>query len=121
EIAFHRDYFASIPYVFYSIYFAIGSLLFLNAMYEQWKGPRARMFGSLVIVFYSLAVLIIVSSKTGILAYAAGVAYFLFAKLRSRKIFFISVAGLVTSLLLMLAVYPETLNRFTELSSNLAV
>ncbi len=121
ELAFHRDYFASIPYVFYSIYFSIGSLLFLNAMYEKWERPRERFTGSLCIVLYSLALLVLIASKTGIIAYVAAVGYFLFVKVHSRKFFLLSAAGVVVALLLMLAVYPDTLNRFTELTNNLSV
>jgi O-antigen ligase len=121
ELAFHRDHFASIPYVFYSIYFAIGSLIFLGAMYVRWKSQRMRLIGSLSVVLYSLALLVVISSKTGILAYVVGIGYFLFVKVQSRKFFYLSAAGVVVSLLLMLAIYPETLNRFTELTSNLSV
>lgn len=120
-LAFHRDYFASIPYVFYSIYFATGSLLLLNSLYDRWQNSKAKIPVLLLFVVYSLGMLVLISSKTGILAYVTGLGYFLYKRLPSRRMFYASVAGLILSSVLLLAAYPTTLNRFLELSKNLTV
>lgn len=121
ELAFHRDYFASIPYVFYSIYFATGSLLLLNSLYERWQNSKTKIPVLLLLVVYSLSMLVLIASKTGILAYVTGLGYFLYMRLPSRRLFYASVAGMILSLVLLLVAYPTTLNRFLELSKNLSV
>ena len=120
-LAFHRDYFASIPYVFYSIYFATGSLLLLNSLYDRWKNPKTRIPMVLILAGYSLIMLVLIASKTGILAYAIGLGCFLYVRLPSRRLFYASAAGVILSLVLLLVAYPTTLNRFLELTKNLSV
>ncbi len=121
SLAFHRDYFASTPYVFYSIYFATGSLLLLNSCYNRWQNSKTRILVLLLLPAYSLSMLVLISSKTGILAYVTGLGYFLYKRLPSRRLFYTSVAGLILSSALLLVAYPTTLNRFLELNKNLAV
>ena len=120
-LAFHRDNFASIPYVFYSIYFATGSLLLLNSCYDRWKNSKIKIPLLLLLPAYSLGMLVLISSKTGILAYVTGLGYFLYRRLPSRRLFYASVAGLILSSVLLLMAYPTTLNRFLELTKNLSV
>ncbi len=118
-LAFHRDYFATIPYVFYGIYFATGCLLLLHSVYERVSNKRNRIFLMLLLILYSLGLLVLISSKTGILAYVTGLAYLFYMKFSSKRLFYLSMVGVVVSLSLLLAVYPTTLNRFTELTKNL--
>ena len=120
-LAFHRDYFASIPYVYYSIYFATGCLLLLHSVHDRLPNSRIRMLILLVLIIYSLGILVLIASKTGILAYITGLAYLLYKKLSSKRVFYVSMAGAMLSLTLWLSLYPTTLNRFTELTKNLKV
>ena len=120
-LAFHRDYFASIPYVFYSIYFATGCLLLLYSLYERLSPGNTRVVILLIVIIYSLGLLVLISSKTGIIAYVIALIYFLYIKLRSKRLFFMSMAGVLFSLAMLLVLYPTTLHRFTELTGNLAV
>ncbi len=120
-MAFHRDYFASIPYVFYSIYFATGCLLLLDSLPERMHNIRSRFLIMLVVIIYSLALLVLISSKAGIVAFVIGLAYLLYHKLTSKRVFFLSMIGVGLSLAVLLAAYPTTLHRFTELTGNLKV
>ncbi len=121
SLAFHPDFFASIPYVFYGIYFAMGSLFLLSTLNEWWEAsPRKLMILSLL-VMYSLGALVIIGSKTGIISYVTGLALFLYLKLRSRKLFSLSLVAVGVALCIFLLLYPETLNRFKVLSRNLSV
>ena len=121
ELAFHRDYFPSIPYVFYAMYFAAGSLLLLNSLYERLQHSKVKILIMLLVTVYSLALLVIIASKTGILAYITGLAYFLYLKLSSNRLFYLSFGSALLVLALALVIYPTTLNRFIELNDNLAV
>ena len=121
ELAFHRDYFPSIPYVYYALYFATGSLLLLNSIYERWQYSFTKILIMLLLTIYSLGLLVILSSKTGILAYVTGLAFFLYVRLPSRRMFYLSVIVVLFSLILSLIIYPPTMNRFVELKDNLNV
>ena len=120
-LAFHRDYFPSIPYVFYAMYFSTGSLLLLNSIYERCPYSRRKIFVMFLLTAYSLGFLVLLSSKTGIIAYIFGLTYFLWLRLPSRRLFYLSFVAILLSLTLSLIVYPTTLNRFVELKKNLAV
>lgn len=120
-LAFHHERFASIPYVFYSIYFATGSLLLLHSSYRHLPGIKSKNFILLLLIAYSLTLLVVISSKTGILAYISGLAYLLYKNIYSKKIYFACMTGVLISLSLILTAYPSTLNRFTELTKNLKV
>jgi len=119
--AFHPDYFASIQYVYYSIYFATGSLLMLTAMPSRLKNVKVKIPIYLLLIGYSLGMLVLTSSKTGIISYVIGLGYFLYIQLPSRRLFYASLAGVILSLSLFLAIHPATLNRFLELKKNLSV
>src|SRR6185369_10389606 len=75
----------------------------------------------LLLIGYSLGMLVLISSKTGILSYTIGLGYFLYVQLTSRRLFYVSIAGVILSLSLFLVIYPSTLNRFLELNKNLSV
>jgi O-antigen ligase len=120
-LAFHRDYFASIPYVFYSIYFATGSLLLLHSTYRLLPNSTSKVFLILLLIVYSLTLLVVISSKTGIIAYITGLAYLLYKNIYSKRIYVLCMTGVGLSLATLLVLYPTTLNRFTELTRNLKV
>ena len=120
-LAFHPDFFASIPYVFYGIYFATGSLFLLSTLNERWEASRRKFIILSLLVIYSLGALVIIGSKTGIISYVTGLAIFLFLNLKSRKLFSLSLAAVGVALCVFLLLYPHTLNRFKVLSRNLSV
>lgn len=120
-LAFHPDFFASIPYVFYGIYFATGSLFLLSTLNERWDASPRKFVTLSLLVIYSLGALVIIGSKTGIISYVTGLALFLYLKLRSRKLFSLSLVAIGVALCIFLLLYPDTSNRFKVLSRNLSV
>jgi O-antigen ligase len=118
-MAFHHEHFASIPYVFYSIYFAVGSLLLLHAAYTEISHSKTRTLIFIALIIYSLTLLVLISSKTGIIAYVAGLIYLLYRNIKSKKIFGLCMMGVIISLAILLASHPSTLNRFSELTRNI--
>lgn len=119
--AFHPDYFASIQYVYYSIYFATGSLLMLSAMPARLDRVKGKIPIYFLVIGYSLGMLVLLSSKTGILSYVTGLGFYLYVQLPSKRLLYAAFAAVIISLSLLLAIYPSTLNRFLELKKNLSV
>ncbi|NOT74800.1 MAG: O-antigen ligase family protein [Cyclobacteriaceae bacterium] len=121
NLAFDKDHYTSIHYVFYSIYFSAGSLLFLQSVSERIKAPVKKIVVISALALYSLGMLVIISSKTGIGAYALGLTYFLYKNLPSRRMFYISSAGVLLCVVLFIMAYPRTLDRFLDMRHNLSI
>ncbi len=117
-LAFHQDYFPSIPYVYYAIYFAVFSLVLLNELSER---SSRNIVILLLLVAYTLAILVLIASKTGLIAYVIGLTMFLALRVQSKKILFGSLTGVALCLSLFLWLHPSTLGRFTELKNNLSM
>ncbi|MBL7848583.1 MAG: O-antigen ligase family protein [Cyclobacteriaceae bacterium] len=110
-----------IHYVYYAIYFAVGMLCFLDSLFDQWIQRRLGVFWLLLLFVYSLGFLILVASKTGVLAFSAGSVILLYRRLQSRKIFLLSLFTLALSASVFLYFNDTTRSRFTELTQNLSI
>jgi len=120
SLAFHRDYFASIPYVYYSIYFSVGSFLLLNWLTENCAEGRRTLLIVLLLI-YTTGMLVLIGSKTGIIAFTTALIYYFYIAVKSRRLFYFFIAASLTVSALFLAAYPATLQRFTDLNRNLRV
>lgn len=110
-----------IHYVYYAIYFAVGMLCFLDSLFDRWIQRRYGVALLLILFVYSLGFLILVASKTGVLAFSAGSIVLLYRRLQSRKIFLFSLLTLALSAAVFLYYNDTTRSRFTELTQNLSI
>ncbi|MDZ4716535.1 MAG: O-antigen ligase family protein [Cytophagales bacterium] len=123
HLAFYFETFTKplIHYVYYAMYFAIGTLCLLDSLFDKLIRRKygAAILGILFI--YSLSFLILVASKTGILAFTLTSVFLLYKRLYSKKLFAVSVLTLMISASIVLYFNETTRNRFTELSQNLSL
>jgi O-antigen ligase len=121
--AFYFENFTTplLPYVYYSIYFAVGSLFLLESLFEQMIKWKYGVFILFILFIYSISFLILVASKTGILAYAFTSIILLYKKIENGKIITIFLAVLIISSSTVLYFNDTTRGRFTELSQNLSI
>lgn len=113
--------FTSIHYPYYAMYFAAGSIMLLDQLFEDWIKMK---FGILFISFlflYSLGIMVLVASKTGIVAFGLASIVFLYFKLHSKKYSLLTIALFLVCASLFLFFNKTTLDRFTGLDKDLAV
>lgn len=110
-----------IHYVYYAMYFAIGMLCLLDSLFESLVRKKRGVLVLLGLFVYGLSFLLLVASKTGILAFSLASAYLLYKRMESKKLFLISMLVLVTTASVVLYFNDTTRSRFTELSQNLSI
>jgi len=113
--------FTSIHYPYYAMYFACGSLMFFDCMFDQLMKKKYGLILLLLLFLYSLGIMILVASKTGIVAFGIASILFLYYKLPNKKI---SVAAIFIFLIaagVFLYTNKTTLERFTGLGEDLSV
>jgi hypothetical protein len=121
--AFYFENFTSIPvhYVYYSMYFACGSLFLIDVLFDTLVKKEYGVFIIILLFVYSLGFLILIASKTGIIAFGLTAMFFLYKKIQSKTIFGLSLVMLFMSASLILYFNDTTRSRFTELSQNLSI
>ncbi len=110
-----------IHYVYYAMYFVVGSLCLLDSLYDE---LITRRFGIVILAslfIYSLGFLILIASKTGILSFAVVSIFLLYRRLKNKRLFAVSLVALFLSGALFLYVNDTTRSRFTELTENLSI
>lgn len=110
-----------LPYVYYSIYFSIGSLFLLDTLFDQLFKQRYGVYILLFLLICFIGFLILVASKTGIIAFAITSAVLLYKKLESKKMFSFSIIMFIISASTILYFNDTTRSRFTELNQNLSI
>ncbi len=120
--AFYFEVFTEplIPYVYYALYFAIGMLCLIDSVLDRWLERRWGLPALLGMFAYSLGFLILVASKTGILAFTVVSIYFLYRRV-NRKLFALSLGALFIVGSSVLYFNDTTRGRFTELTENLSI
>jgi O-antigen ligase len=113
--------FSPIHYVYYAMYFGCGSLILIDSLYERLKNHKFRWLAVSGLYTYSLGVMTLVASKTGIGAFILATLVFLFFKIPNKKVVVLSffVVGLLTFLLL--SFNETTQNRFKGLTDHLSM
>ena len=121
--AFFFENFTSpfVHYVYYAMYFACGSLLLIDAVFDRLLERKYGVFIIILLFIYSLGFLILVASKTGILAFGLASIVFLYKKIQSKRVFTLSMAMLLLVASLILYFNETTRSRFTELTQNLSI
>ena len=119
--AFFYENFTSIHYVYYSLYFAFGSLLLIESLLDEMIiRPTGIIIISLLFI-YSLGVLIYVASKTGIMIYCISSVIIFFMKIKNKKIFIISIILMIGSASILFYFNKTSRSRFEGLTEHLSV
>jgi O-antigen ligase len=121
--AFYFENFTTplLPYVYYSIYFTIGSLFLLNTLFDPFAKQRYGVYILLFLFICLMSFLILVASKTGIVAYTITSVVLLYRKIENKKIFGASLIVVIISASTILYFNDTTRSRFTELNQNLSI
>ncbi len=110
-----------IHYVYYAMYFAIGMLCLLDGLFDSLVKKKRGILILLGLFVYGLSFLLLVASKTGILAFSIASAFVLYKRMESKKSFLLSVFALLVTASVVLYFNETTRNRFTELTQNLSI
>lgn len=113
--------FTSIHYPYYAMYFAWGSLVLIDCLFDSLIRRKYGFFLIVLLFIYSLSILIIVASKTGIIVFAVASTIFLYFKLADKRIFAISIILLLLAGSVLLYLNESTRERFTGLNENLSI
>ena len=119
--AFFFENFSPIHYVYYAIYFAIGSLIFLDATFYYFQKKKYGLLIWFILAAYSTGMLIIISSKMGIIAFVMGAAFLIYFRTPNKKYFFSASVILITSLSLFISIHDTTRQRFLDLGKNFEI
>jgi O-antigen ligase len=112
--------FTPIHYVYYSLYFSCGALMLINSMINTSKSLRRTLLICITFI-YSLGIITLVASKTGIIAFIIASIVMLYFKTKSKKVFvMVSTVALLASCL-FLYFNNTTRSRFEGLTKNLSV
>lgn len=120
--AFYFENFTSalVHYVYYSMYFACGSLLLIDALFDTLIDKKYAVLIITPLFVYSLAFLILVASKTGIGVFCLASIFFLYKRIPNKKLFALSLLLLLTAVSVLFYFNPTTRNRFIGLEQNLS-
>jgi O-antigen ligase len=121
EQAFFFEKFSPIHYVYYAIYFAIGSLIFLDVTFGFFQKQKYGLTLWLLLAAYAMGMLILISSKMGIVSFVLGASVLIFIRTSNKKYFFAAVVILITSLSLFISVHDTTRQRFLDLGKNFEI
>lgn len=119
--AFYFENVTSIHYVYYSIYFASGSLLLIDNIFDEYVKKKYGYAIIAVLFTYSLIILILIASKTGIMAFGLASVFFLYKRLTNKKIFATAILLMWLSVAILFYFNETTRSRFTGLSEHLSV
>jgi O-antigen ligase len=110
-----------IHYVYYAMYFAIGTLWLLDSLFDALLAKRYGFLILLALFIYSFGFLFLVASKTGILSFGLGSAFLLFRRVVNKRQLTVYVGALLLSAAVFLYFNETTRSRFTELTENLSI
>lgn len=116
-----RDFegFSPIHYVYFSMFFAFGSLLFIEAVFDDLIKRKYGLLMMITLFLYSLGIIILVASKTGILAFSIASIALIFFKLNNKQIVFAFVISILVALACLLYFNETTRERFYGLTNNI--
>ncbi|HEY5824904.1 MAG TPA: hypothetical protein VIT44_11085, partial [Cyclobacteriaceae bacterium] len=119
--AFFFENFSPIHYVYYSLYFAIGSLIFLDTTFDFFQKRSYGLILWFLLAAYSMGLLIVISSKMGIVSFSIGASILIYFRTPNKKYFFSALLILVVSLSLFISIHDTTRQRFLDLGKNFEI
>lgn len=118
--AFYFENLPPIHYVYYSLIFACGTLFLLDFALRDIQSKAGILLVAVLFV-YSLGILILVASKTGIMAFAIASGWLFFHRLPNRKMFWVAAFLLIATGSLFLYLNDTSRNRFAGLTEHLSI
>jgi O-antigen ligase len=118
--AFFYEEFTLIHYVYYAMYFACGSLLLIDALFDAVSTNKHSRVLIVIVFIYALAILVLVASKTGIGAFCIGAMFLLYQRIANKKIFVAALLIFAAATAALLYFNSTTWNRFTEMNQSLS-
>ncbi len=118
--AFYFENLPPIHYVYYSLIFACGTLILLDVALRDIRSKVGILVVALLFV-YSLGILILVASKTGMMSFALASGWLFYHRLPNRRMFWVAAFLLIATGSLFLYLNDTTRNRFVGLTEHLSV
>jgi hypothetical protein len=118
--AFYFENLPPIHYVYYSLAFACGMLILLDFVLRD-IGSRRGILVSILLFSYSLGILILVASKTGIIAFAVASGWLCYHRILNRKMFLFATVLLMVTGSVLLYFNDTSRKRFVGLTEHLSV
>ncbi|MFM7856260.1 MAG: hypothetical protein ACKO96_31145, partial [Flammeovirgaceae bacterium] len=105
--------FSPIHYVYFAMYFVVGSVFSFDELIQK-KKPIALIFTFL----YCAAIVVLIASKTGILAFVVSTLFMLWFRIKNRRKLLLAMAGIFILTSTFLVINPTTLGRFRGLTDH---
>ena len=119
--AFFFENFSPIHYVYYAIYFAAGSLILLDATFDFFQKRKYGLVVWFLLAAYSTGLLILISSKMGIVSFSIGAIILIYFRTANKKFVLSAILILVISLSLFISIHDTTRQRFLDLGKNFEI
>lgn len=119
--AFYFENFTYIHYVYYSLYFAVGSLLLMDAVFDNLLARKYGVLLTTLLFIYCLGIQILVASKTGIIGFCAASLFLLYKKFPNKRVFATSVLVFLIAASLLFYFNSTTRSRFVGLTEDASV
>lgn len=110
--------FSPVHYVYFSIYFVFGSMIFIEAKFDGWLKKKYGQIALIILLLYCSAIVVLIASKTGILAFILCAVCLLYFKIRNRKAFLVAMSLLLPVTLALLFFNQTTKKRFEGLTND---
>ena len=93
--AFYFEKVTSIHYVYYSIYFACGSLFLIDVAFDDYGKTKYGFVVVITLFLYALGMLVLIASKTGMMAFGLVSIIVLYKRIRNKKMYALALLLLV--------------------------
>lgn len=118
-LAFDKDYFAPISYVFFGMQFTVGSLVIMNSLSNKTEKGESKIWALAILFIFSLLILFINGSRVSIISFIIGSIILFLFKIKNKKTSFFAILVLIVTLGSLMLAFKSTRDRFTELTHNL--
>jgi hypothetical protein len=119
--AFYFERVTSIHYVYYSIYFACGSLFLIDAAFDDYGKTKYGFIVVITLFLYALGMLVLIASKTGMMAFGLVSVILLYKRIGNKKMFALAILLFIFAGTAFLYFNETTRSRFYGLSDHLSV
>lgn len=113
--------FTPIHYVYYSMYFATGSVFLLDDIFDKMVNKKYGILLIFILITYSLGIVFLVASKMAIFVYGFVVIVFLYFKIHKKRFFAFCIVMLTVLAGAFFYLNEATRSRFEGLGADLTI
>jgi O-antigen ligase len=113
--------FTPIHYVYYSMYFATGSIFLLDDIFDKVVHKKYGILLIFILITYSLGIIFLVASKMAIFVYGFVVIVFLYFKIHKKRFFALCIVMLTVLAGAFFYLNEATRSRFEGLGADLVI